>query len=69
MIMERTIVKGNTSLAERLGVHRKTVENWRKKGILSQATLADYGRVILYDLDLVFECLQYKKVKSGRRTI
>ena len=67
--MERTIIKGNTSLAASLGVHRKTVDMWRKKGILAPATIAEYGRTILYDLELVFECLHHKKAKPGRRSI
>lgn len=65
--MERTIIKGNTALAMTIGVHRKTIDLWRKKGVLAPATIAEYGRTILYDLDLVFECLHHKKVKAGRR--
>lgn len=67
MIMERTIVKGNKGLAETLGVHVNTVKSWRKNGVLAPATLADYGRTIIYDLDKVFECLHHQKAKSGRR--
>lgn len=65
--MERTIIKGNTNLAATLGVHRKTVDGWRKKGVLDPATIAEYGRTILYDLDLVLQCLHHKKVKPGRK--
>lgn len=65
--MARTIIRGNTRLAETLGVHRKTVDGWRKKGVLDAATIAEYGRIILYDLDLVLECLHHKKVKPGRK--
>ena len=66
--MERTIIKGNTSLANKLGVHRKTVDNWRKKGVLAKATISEYGRIILYDLELVFECLHHEPAKRGRRS-
>ncbi len=65
--MERTLIKGNTALAARLGVHRKTVDMWRKKGILDGATVAEYCRTIIYDLDLVLQCLHHKKVKPGRK--
>lgn len=65
--MERTLITGNKALAERLGVHFQTVQGWRKKGILAPATLSEYGRTIIYDLDRVFECLHHKRAKSGRR--
>ncbi|MBD5223622.1 MAG: DUF3853 family protein [Bacteroidales bacterium] len=67
--MERTIIKGNKGLAEKLGVHFNTVLNWRKSGLLKAATIADYGRVILYDFDLVLECLRHTPVKQGRRAV
>lgn len=63
----RTIIKGNNGLARELGVHCKTVQGWRKKGILAKATVAEYGRVILYDLELVLECLHHQPVKAGRK--
>lgn len=66
-IMERTIIRGNKALAEKLGVTEKTVGNWRRAGVLSPATLSDFGRVIIYDLEKVFECLNHQKVKPGRR--
>ncbi|MBD5585344.1 MAG: helix-turn-helix domain-containing protein [Clostridia bacterium] len=65
--MDRIIIRGNKALAEKLGVTEKTIGNWRRAGVLAQATLSDFGRVIIYDLDKVFECLNYKKVKPGRR--
>lgn len=67
MIMERTIVRGNTALAEKLGVSLATVKIWRRRGVLKSATVADYGRVIIYDLDKVLECLHHRPVKAGRR--
>ncbi|MBD5237726.1 MAG: DUF3853 family protein [Bacteroidales bacterium] len=65
--MERTIIRGSKGLADILGVHFNTVLNWRKKGLLDKATVAEYGRVILYDLELVLECLHHTPVKQGRR--
>ena len=65
--MERTIVRGNKELAKTLGVHHQTVQGWRNKGLLKNATVAEYGRVILYDLGKVLECLNHKQVKRGRR--
>ncbi len=65
--MERTIIRGNKALAEKLGVTQKTVGNWRRAGVLTQATLSDFGRTIIYDLEKVFECLNHRPVKQGRR--
>ena len=65
--MERTTIRGNRSLAERLGVHFTTVQKWRRQGILAPATISEFGRVIIYDLDKVFECLNHTPVKRGRR--
>lgn len=67
MTMERTTVKGSRELARKLGVHYMTVQGWRNKGILAPATLAEYGRTIIYDFDKVLECLHHKPVKAGRR--
>lgn len=65
--MERTLITGNKALAERLGVSPVTVWHWRKAGVLAQATLSDFGRTIIYDLEKVFECLNHTPVKRGRR--
>ncbi|MBD5183972.1 MAG: DUF3853 family protein [Bacteroidales bacterium] len=65
--MERTLIKGNKALAETLGVHFQTVQQWRSKGLLKDATMVERGRVIIYDLDKVFECLKYRPVSAGRR--
>lgn len=67
--MERTTIRGNRALAEELGVHFNTVQNWRKLGILKAATLCEYGRVIIYDLEKVYECLNHQQVKQGRRAM
>lgn len=67
--MERTLVKGNKELADRLGVHPQTIQNWRKRGVLAKATVSDFGRIILYDLDKVLECLNFKPVTAGRKRI
>lgn len=67
--MERTLVKGNKGLAERLGVHPQTIQNWRKRGVLAKATVSDFGRIIFYDFDKVLECLNFKPVTAGRKRI
>lgn len=65
--MERTTIRGNRALADKLGVHFNTVQKWRNQGTLKPATLCEYGRVIIYDLDKVYECLNHQPVKRGRR--
>ncbi len=65
--MERITIRGNRALAEKLGVHFTTVQKWRSLGILAPATLSEFGRVIIYDLEKVYECLNYHTVKRGRR--
>lgn len=67
--MNRTIIRGNKALAERLGVSQVTVWNWRKSGVLIPATISEFRRVIFYDLEKVFECLNHKKAKPGRRAV
>ncbi len=65
--MERTTIRGNRALAEKLGVHFNTVQNWRKEGILAPAILSEYRKTIIYDLEKVYECLHHTPVKRGRR--
>ena len=65
--MERKIIRGNKALAEKLEVSVVTISKWRKKGVLKPATLSDFGRVIIYDLEKVFECLNYKAEEPGRK--
>ena len=67
MTMNRTIIRGNKALADKLGVTQRTICNLRRAGVLAPATLSDFGKIIIYDLDKVFECLNHKKVKPGRR--
>lgn len=55
-----TPIRGNKELAKRLQVSERTIGSWRQRGILDAATLSYYGRVIVYDLDKVYECLNYK---------
>ncbi len=64
---DNRFIRGNKALAEKLGVNVMTVQKWRNDGILSSAVLADYGRVIIYDLDKVHNCLRHRPVKQGRR--
>lgn len=65
--MERNIIKGNRALAAALGLHYQTIQNLRKRGVLKKATLSDFGKIIIYDLDKVMECLNHSPVKAGRR--
>lgn len=65
----RETITGNKALANVLGVHYMTVQNWRKKRILDPAILSEYGRTIIYDLEKVYQCLNHKPVKQGRRAI
>lgn len=68
MSIARNVIRGSKALAEKLSVSQETVRKWRKSGILAPATLSDYGRVIIYDLDKVYECLNYRKGSGGRRS-
>lgn len=65
--MEREIIRGNKALADRLGVSKGTVQKWRNSGLLAQATVSDYGKFILYDLDRVMARLNIRPVRRGRR--
>ena len=68
MIMERITVKGEKKLAARLDVHVNTVRKWKNGGILDRAMLSRYGRITIYDLEIVYECLNYSRVRAGRRS-
>ncbi len=59
--MERTLIRGNKALAATLGVSCRTVSAWREKGVTDEAVVSHYGRIIIYDLDKVLCCLNYKK--------
>lgn len=63
--MRETII-GNKALAKQIGVHFQTVGRWKKSGVLNSAILSEYGRIIIYDLDKVYQCLNYKPVAAGR---
>lgn len=65
--MDRTTIRGSKALAAKLGVSQETIRKWRRDGVLAQATLSDFGRVIIYDLGKVYECLNYPRPKQGRR--
>lgn len=62
----RETITGNKALAHRLGVSDRTVTNWRKRGILEAAILSYYGHIIIYDLEKVYQCLNYKIPTAGR---
>ena len=65
--MDRMIIRGNKALAYALSVHHNTVYNWKKSGVLDKAILSEYGRVIIYDLDKVFQCLNHAPVNKKSR--
>lgn len=62
-------IRGNKGLARELGVDPGTIHKWRKSGIIQDAIVAEYGRVIIYDIEKVMTCLQHSKVKAGRPKI
>lgn len=62
-INRENIVKGNNTLAEILGVSTRSVQMWRKEGILDPAILADFRRTVVYDLAKVMECLRHRQPK------
>lgn len=65
--MARELIRGNGRLAERLGVTKRTVATWRKKGVLDAGTVSYFGRVIIYDLDKVLECLNHRSVCERKK--
>lgn len=60
-------IKGNKSLAQAIGVSARTIQSWRLDGILDEATVSDFRRTIIYDLNKVFECLRNNSLKQGRK--
>lgn len=66
---EKKYVRGNKALAEYLGVSPLTVCEWKGKGILNDAIKAEYGRVIIYDVEKVLASLKHKTLKAGRPRI
>lgn len=63
--MPRTITT-TKALAAHLGVSRATVHKWKKSGILDKAILSQYGRIIIYDLDKIYTCLNHRPPAKGR---
>ncbi len=63
-IDKSNIIRGNKALAEILHVHVNTIVNWRKRGVLKRAMIIDCGRVLVYDLSMVRECL---RIQPGTR--
>lgn len=63
------LITGNKALSEALGVSRRTIQSWRKEGILAQATVSDIRRIIIYDLDKVLQCLQNSRLYSNSKTL
>ncbi len=59
----RTLIRGNKALAEALGVSLSTVNRWRRQKILIPATVVDYCRTIVYDMDKVTTTLT-QRVKT-----
>lgn len=64
----RETITGNKRLAAILNVHYNTVTKWKKLGVLDNAILSNFGRIIIYDLEKVYQCLNYKRVTVGRPT-
>lgn len=65
--MKRSTITGNKALAKELGVSRSTVQKWKRRGVLDSAILSHFGHIVIYDLDIVYECLNHKPVNVGRR--
>lgn len=63
----RNLVKGIRGLAAILGVHYVTVAKWRKEGILDPATVADFRKTIIFDVDKALECLHNRPARQGRQ--
>ena len=61
-----TLITGVHRLAKALDVSHTTVYGWRRKGVLDAATVAEYGRIIIFDLEKVLQCLHHTKAKPGR---
>ena len=64
--MARITIRGSKALAAELRVSQETVRKWRKEGVLRPATLVDFRRVIIYDLEKVYECLNHRSVWQSR---
>ena len=54
------MIRGSKALAEKLGVSQVTVWHWRKIGVIMPAIVSEFGRVIIYDLEKVYKCLNYQ---------
>lgn len=59
-IMARETVTGVKALAERLGVHRCTVHRWMKQGVLKRAILSHFRKIVIFDIEMVYKCLNHK---------
>lgn len=59
------IIKGNKALAASLGVSVRTIQQWRSEGLLRNATICDYRRTIIYNLDAVLYAME--SWRPGRR--
>ena len=65
MSNNRILVRSSKELAKLLCVSRNTISRWRNLGILEDATIVDYGRTLIYDLEKVYECLN----RAGRKGV
>ena len=54
---EKDVVVGNTELAKRLGVSKKTITNYKVSGRLD-GTYKQIGRKIIYDFKKVIEAIK-----------
>ncbi len=66
MINTEKLAYGNAGLAKVLGVSVRTVQDWKKEGLLDYAIALEFRRTIIYDVKKAFEALSHAQCKRGR---
>ncbi len=66
---ETNTVRSSKRLAEILSVTPRTICNWRRLGLLDEAMVVDTGRVLIYDLQKVYEALNRKGRRAQLETL
>lgn len=56
-------------MAEKLSVSTRTVQKWRKARVLDEAIISHIGRIIIYDLEKVYRCLNYRQQAPRTRIV